>query len=132
MNNFFHLKLPKFGNFYLSLQHISPLMNVIFLDDALKELYETGKTKDSKYKKLCRDRRFIEAYIDVVALFESVESTSSLKAFSSLHYEHLRYRPESSVRIMNRRIERLIFTEHDEGIEVKLIEIDSTHYGNKH
>lgn len=106
-------------------------MNVIFLDDALKELYETGKTKDSRYKKLCRDRRFIEAYIDVVALFESVETTSSLKTFSYLHYEQLRHRPESSVRIMNNRVERLLFTEHEEGIEVKLIEINSTHYGNK-
>lgn len=31
-------------------------MDVIFIDDALKELYESGVTKDSKYKKLARDR----------------------------------------------------------------------------
>lgn len=38
-------------------------MNVIFTDDALRELYETGATKDSRYKKLARNRRFVEAYI---------------------------------------------------------------------
>lgn len=39
--------------------------------------------------------------------------------------------PESSVRIDNGRVERLLFTEHEYGIEVRLIEIDSSHYGNK-
>ena len=28
-------------------------------------------------------------------------------------------------------VERLLFRETDDGIEVELIEIDSTHYGNK-
>lgn len=106
-------------------------MNVIFIDDALQELYETGKTKDSKYKKLCRDRRFIEAYIDVIALFEITGNVSDLRQFSYLHYEQLKHRPESSVRIMNNRVERLLFTEHEEGVEVRLIEINSTHYGKK-
>lgn len=106
-------------------------MNVVFSDDALKELYETGKTKDSRYKKLCRDRRFIEAYVDVVALFESIENVSGLKEFSYLHYEQLKHRAESSVRIVNGRVERLLFTEHDDGVEVRLIELNSTHYGNK-
>lgn len=107
-------------------------MNVIFSDNALKELYETGKTKDSKYKKLCRDRRFIKDYIEVVDLMFAIDKVDDLKTYSFLHYEKLKYRPESSVRIDNGRIERLIFTEHDDGIEVQLIEIDSTHYGNKH
>lgn len=113
------------------MQTISQTMNVIFTDDALKELYETGKTKDSRYKKLARNQRFIDAYIQVIDLMLETETTASLKVFSYLHYEQLKYRPESSVRIMNNRVERLLFTEHDGGIEVKLIEIDSTHYGNK-
>lgn len=29
-------------------------MNVEFEDEALAELYKTGITKDSRYKKLCR------------------------------------------------------------------------------
>ena len=51
--------------------------------------------------------------------------------YSYLHYEKLKYRDESSVRIVNGRVERLIFAERDNGIEVLLIEIDDTHYGNK-
>lgn len=110
---------------------ISPDMNVIFKDDALRELYEKGKTKDSRYKKLCRNKVFIDNYIGVIDLMVSVERTDDLRAYSYLHYEKLRYRPESSVRIDNRRVERLLFTEHEDGIEVKLLEIDSNHYGNK-
>lgn len=106
-------------------------MNVIFIDNALQELYETGKTKDSRYKKLCRNKSFVEDYIAVVDLMFSVEKTEDLKLFSYLHYEKLKHRPESSVRIDNGRGERLLFTEHEYGIEVRLIEIDSSHYGNK-
>lgn len=106
-------------------------MNVIFIDNALQELYETGKTKDSRYKKLCRNKSFVEDYIGVIDLMVSVEKVEELKTYSFLHYEKLKHRPESSVRIDNGRVERLLFTEHEDGIEVRLIEIDSTHYGNK-
>ena len=106
-------------------------MNVIFTDNALKELYEIGKTKDGRYKKLCRNKGFVEDYIAVVDLMCSVDKVDDLRMYSYLHYEKLKYRPESSVRIDNSRVERLLFTEHEDGIEVKLIEIDSTHYGNK-
>lgn len=106
-------------------------MNVIFEDDALLELYETGATKKSRYKKLCRDRHFVDAYINVVDVMFGATSVADLAKFSFLHYEKLKYRSESSVRILNGRVERLLFTEHEHGIEVKLIEIDSNHYGNK-
>lgn len=106
-------------------------MNVIFIDNALQELYETGKTKDSRYKKLCRNKSFVEDYIGVVDLMVSVDKVEELKTYSFLHYEKLKHRPESSVRIDNGRVERLLFSEHEDGIEVRLIEIDSTHYGNK-
>ena len=69
-------------------------MNVIFKDDALRELYEKGKTKDSRYKKLCRNKGFIDNYIGVIDLMVSVERTDDLRAYSYLHYEKLRYRPE--------------------------------------
>ena len=106
-------------------------MNVIFLDDSLKELYETGITKDSRYKKLCRSKKFVADYTDVIDLMISADTTAVLKNYSYLHYEKLKHRPESSVRIDNRRVERLLFTEHAEGIEVRLIEIDTNHYGKK-
>lgn len=63
-----------------------------------------------------------------------VESTEQLRIFSFLHYEKLKYQDKetkSSLRLVNGMVERLIFTETEDGIEVELIEIDSTHYGNK-
>ena len=47
--------------------------------------------------------------------------------------EKLKYmkEPLSSVRLVNGMVERLLFTETEDGIEVELLEIDSTHYGNK-
>lgn len=106
-------------------------MEVVFTDDVLRELYEVGTTKDSRYKKLCRDRRFVTAYVQVVDTLQSVGNVRELKNFSFLHYEKLRYRPESSVRIIANRVERLLFTEHEDGVEIRLIEINSTHYENK-
>lgn len=77
-------------------------MKIFFKDDALSQLYENGRTDD-------------------------------LKQFSFLHYEKLRYQKEplSSVRLVNGMVERLLFSETEDGIEVELLEIDSTLYGNK-
>ena len=101
-------------------------MNVIFKEAALEELYLKGDTKDRKYRILCRNKKLVE-------LLKDVRIVNDLKIFSILHYEKLKYRkePMSSVRILNGSIERLLFTETKDGIEVELIEIDSTHYGNK-
>lgn len=109
-------------------------MNVIFKDVALSELYETGKTDDRKYKKLCKNKKLVAGYQRAVSIMYSIDSTEELKYFSFLHYEKLKYRkedPQSSVRLVNGMIERLLFTETNDGIEVELLEIDSTHYGNK-
>lgn len=108
-------------------------MIVIFKDEALSDLYENGKTSDSKYKKLCRNKKLIAGYQRAVSIMYDVESTEELKPFSFLHYEKLKYQqePQSSVRLVNGMVERLLFTETENGIEVELLEIDSTHYGNK-
>ena len=109
-------------------------MNVTFKEDALLELYETGKTRNRKYKALCKNRRLIDGYIRAVNIMYDVDSTEELKSFSFLHYEKLKYQgseQHSSIRLANGMVERLIFTESEDGIEVELIEIDSTHYGNK-
>lgn len=107
-------------------------MIVIFLDPALKQLYEEGKSK--KYKAYSRDARFLGAFQEVINTLRGVESTNDLPLFSFLHYEQLKHQgddPKSSVRIMNGRVERLIFRELDGGIEIEIIELDDTHYGNK-
>ena len=109
-------------------------MKISFKDNALSELYETGKTKDKKYKNICKSRRLVEGYIRAVNIMYDVECTKDLIPFSFLHYEKLKYQkdePKSSVRLVNGLVERLIFTETEDGIEIELIEIDSTHYGNK-
>ena len=56
-----------------------------------------------------------------------------LKRMSFLHYEQLKYdySGSSSVRLLKSYVHRLIFLEHEDGIELELIEIDDTHYGNK-
>lgn len=121
------------GIFLLYLHRKLTLMNIIFKEEALSELYTEGKTKDRKYAKLCRNKKLVEGYQRAVSLMYSTDRADSLKMYSFLHYEKLKYQdtPKSSVRIANGQIERLIFTENDNGIEVELIEIDSTHYGNK-
>ena len=62
-------------------------MKVIFKDDALADLYERGKTNDSKYKKLCKNKKLVAGYQRAVSLMYSVDSTEELKPFSFLHYE---------------------------------------------
>ena len=133
----FLTKITIFGNFLLPLQRQSTKfhrMKVIFKDNALSELYETGKTKDRKYKQIYKNKKLIEGYIRAVGIMYDVDSTDDLKPFSFLHYEKLKYQRDeskSSVRLVNGMVERLLFAETDDGIEVELIEIDSTHYGNK-
>ena len=63
----------------------------------------------------------------------SASSTAELEKFSFLHYEKLKHQLSglSSVRLSNRYVHRLIFREIDDGVEIELIEIDDTHYGNK-
>lgn len=106
-------------------------MEVHFKDEALRELYNTGSTKDRKYRNICKNERLVKGYQRAVRSMYNSPSTETLKQLSFLHYEKLRYNNMSSVRIVNGQIERLLFTESEDGIEVKLIEIDSTHYGNK-
>ena len=107
-------------------------MNILFKDEALSELYINGKTNDRKYKKLCRSKKLVEGYQRAVSIMYDVASTEELKIFSFLHYEKLKYQkePMSSVRLVNGMVERLLFAETEDGIEVELLEIDSTHYGN--
>lgn len=109
----------------------SSQMKITFKDDALAELYEDGKTKDKKYKQFCKNKKLIDGYIRVVTTMRSVKTTAELHYISFLHYEKLKHKNMSSVRISNGMIERLLFTETEDGIEVELLEINNTHYGNK-
>ena len=129
----FYIKITKYGNFCVSLRKIKhfTLMEIVFKDVALSELFETGKTKDRKYNKLCKNKKLVDVYIRAVSIMYRTETTRELSEYSFLHYEKLANDPRSSIRIVNGMVERLLFTETEDGVEVELIEIDSTHYGNK-
>lgn len=106
-------------------------MKIEFEDEDLKELIETGKNK--KYKKIAKVKKLMEGLIKVYRILDQAPNVSLLSMFSYLKYEKLKYEYSgcSSVRIANGCVERLIFTEHDGGIKIKLLKLDDTHYGNK-
>lgn len=104
----------------------------VYMPDGLLQLYLTGKSR--KYRIVERNRELLTGFLRTVELMMLAESTSELKNYSYLHYERLKhkYTGYSSVRLSNRSVHRLIFKEYDYGIRVELIDIDDTHYGNKH
>jgi len=104
-------------------------MQIIFEDKDLEELILTGE--NHKYKKYAKDRRFMEALSRVYKTMLSTECAPKLSQWSFLHYEQLRGCDISSVRVMNGRVERILFRETENGIVITIIELDNTHYGNK-
>jgi hypothetical protein len=66
-------------------------MRIKFKENALSELYETGKTSDRKYKQVCKREKLINGYIRAVNIMYNVDSTEDLKPISFLHYEKLKY-----------------------------------------
>lgn len=106
------------------------MLKITFSDDDLEELITTGKNS-GKYEKLARDKKFVQRLAIVYSTMASVENTEGLKQYSFLHYEKLKHVNQSSVRIMNNRVERLLFIENENGIEITIIELNNTHYGNK-
>ena len=106
-------------------------MNVS-MNQELLDLYQSGKSK--RYQDVERNRELLEGFIRAVNTMVMVNNASELGGFSYLHYEQLKYQWSgySSVRLSNRYVHRLIFKETADGVEIELIEIDDTHYGNKH
>lgn len=107
-------------------------MEVIFEDKDLEELIITGKNR--KYKNIARDKKLLKELLEVYNLFVWLSSIDKIKEYSFLHYEKLKheYSGKSCVRPFgNKRVERLIFTENDNKIEITILELDNTHYGNK-
>ena len=104
-------------------------MKVTFEDTELENLVLNHKSK--KYKKYQRDGKFLDALDRVYFTMQSQKTASDLKHYSYLHYEQLKHVGMSSVRVINGRVERLLFHELEDGIEISLIEIDETHYGQR-
>ena len=104
-------------------------VSVEFVDKDLEELVLSGK--NNKYKKYSRDGLFMQNLISVINTLKATERTDDLKQFSFFHYVKLKGCDVSSVRVMNGRVERLIFNELNDGIEIVVLELNVTHYGNK-
>lgn len=104
-------------------------MKVEILDDDLEELIRTGRNEKGKYRQLGRDRKFVSKLSNIYSLMCSLERTSQLREYSFLHYERLKHLRMSSVRIINGRVERLLFIESEDSIQISLIEINVNHYG---
>lgn len=105
------------------------MIDIQFADKDLEALIKTGK--NLKYKKYSRDNKFMKGLAMVYRILTTVENVNGLNHYSMLHYEKLKYVGNSSVRIVNGMVERLIFKESENGLEIKLLKIDSEHYGNK-
>ena len=104
-------------------------MKVTFEDVELESLVLKHQSK--KYKKYLRDSKFLNALDRIYFIMQSEKDTTALKNYSFLHYEKLKRVNMSSVRVMNGKVERLLFHEYEDGIEISLIEIDDTHYGQR-
>ena len=103
----------------------------IIMDNDIKELIETGYNR--KYRTVAKNTTLYVGLMRAYQILESAHSVEDLKLYSFLHYEKLKYNYYgfSSVRLDNRYVHRLIFQEKADCITLQLIEIDSTHYGNK-
>ena len=101
-------------------------MNVTFEDTELESLVLHHRSK--KYKKYQLNSKFLAALDRVYFTMLSEKDTKGLMQYSFLHYEKLKGVGMSSVRVMNGKVERLLFHEYEDGIKITLIEIDETHY----
>lgn len=95
-------------------------MQVKFCDKDLEELIFTGN--NTNYKKYSRDRKFMRGLAQVYTILQVVPNAEGLRQYSYLHYEKLANNVNlSSVRVLNGRVERLLFEEIKDGIEITII-----------
>ncbi len=106
-------------------------MKIVFEDKDLEELLDTGQNR--KYKKYARDPIFMINLKLVYDILKTVDSTKELRQVGRLNYKHLEYeyKGQSSIRVMYKRVERILFAEYEDGIRINILQLDNTHYGNK-
>lgn len=107
-------------------------MTIEFEDEAIRELAETGRSSDKRYRKLRSNAKFKNDFSYVLRILVSAQVVDELKAYKALNYERLKgdMVGVSSVRIGYTSKYRLIFSECDGGVKIKLIEVNE-HYGDK-
>lgn len=127
-------KLPYLGIcLYLCGEFYKRYMKCYFQDVELEAFVSDKKNAGNKFKRYARDNRFYNGLVRVFQIISSVDDTAGLKDFSFLHYERLKHQDETigSVRILPNRVERIIFRELNDGVEIIILELNTTHYGNK-
>lgn len=118
---------------YLCTKNEHFMLRIECEDIELSDLILRGRcTTNRFYKKLSSNASFKTDLAKVLKKMKMVNNVSELKDIGSLHYEPLvgDLLGYSSVRIGYKSKYRLLFTEHEEGIVIKLITI-SEHYGDK-
>ncbi len=129
----FCVLFPEIGIFFIPLQRENEqacVIKVEIADDDLRELILCGRNA-GRYKKIAKDKKFVQKLTDIYNLMCALEHVSQLRQYSFLHYEQLKHISLSSVRVFNSRVERLLFRETETGLEITLIELNEDHYGNK-
>lgn len=118
---------------YLCTQNEHFMLKIECEDIELSDLILRDRcTTNRLYKKLSSNASFKTDLAKVLKKMKMVDNVSELKDIGSLHYEPLvgDLLGYSSVRIGYKSKYRLLFTEHEEGIVIKLITI-SEYYGDK-
>jgi plasmid maintenance system killer protein len=104
-------------------------MKVYISDPDLIDLKDGVKNR--RYAKYAKNKKFMAGLYRVLDIMQRIEKANMLSIYSYLHYEKLIGNNKSSVRIVNGMVERLIFREIDDGVEIEIIELNTDHYGNK-
>lgn len=107
-------------------------MIIEYEDEELRILISTHNSTDKRYKKLKSNKTFLRDLDKVMLILRATKNVTGLEKYQQLHYEKLKYglSGKSSVRIGYTSKYRLIFEEFENGIRIKLIEINE-HYGDK-
>ena len=104
-------------------------MKIVFEDSALEELYVSGTTTNSLYRKLAKD--VVKQYVKVVNYMRAARRIEDLYSIKSLHYEKKKGDLNGVDAVWINRQYRLLFNSspNEEGIVVNalLLEI-SKHY----
>lgn len=108
-------------------------MRIEYENEELEAFILHGIASGHPYKKFRSNRRLRQDLDKVMRIMGNVGCCSDLKRYGALHYEPLLYDRQgtSSVRVGFKSKYRLIFTEHDDGIRICLIELDESHYGDE-
>jgi len=107
-------------------------MIIKFEDEDLEIFIETGKSEKKFYRKLSSNKTFMNDLSKVMLRLRAAINVVELSKMQALNYEKLKHdlQGKSSIRIGYTSKYRMIFTEHDNGIRIIVIEINE-HYGDK-